>query len=345
MVLFAATALYLLYFPVPIRPEVWQPPPSPALTGVLAINDHLAHGQRIASSLEGPEAVAFDAEGRIVTGLLDGRIVRIEGDRITTLAQTGGRPLGIAFDAEGRMVVADAYRGLLRVDGTGRVETLATTHGGRVFGFTDDVVIAADGTIYFTDASSRFQLPEYQLDILEHGAHGRVLAYHPADGRVEAIADGLHFANGIALTPDGAALIVAETSSYKVVRISLAEADRGRVTTFADGLPGFPDNVRYDAARDVYWVAIGSPRNPRLDAMADSPFLRRVVARLPKFLQPHPEPHAMVIALSAQGRIVHALHHVAANAYTPIASVVEREGYLYLGSFRQNGLVRVRAPR
>lgn len=342
LALLASLGLYLAFWPVPIAPEAWTPPPSPPLTGALALNDRLANGTRIAPALHGPEAVAFDAQGRILTGLLDGRIVRIEGDRVLPVAVTGGRPLGIELDAQGRMIVADAYRGLLRVDASGRVETLATTHGGRPFRFADDLDIAADGTIYFSDASSRWPLSEYRLDILEHRPHGRLLAYHPDTNEVELIADGLYFANGVQLTPDESAVIVCETSSYRLLRVSLTEGERGRVSTFADGLPGFCDNVRYAPERGVYWVAIGSPRNRLLDRYAGSPAVRRLIARLPSFMQPSPVAHAMVIAVGEDGRVKQSLHHVGEGAYAPIASVVEREGHLYLGSFREDGLYRVR---
>src|SRR5690606_23351072 len=135
----------------------------------------------------------------------------------------------------------------------GRVETLATEHEGVPFRFTDDVVVARDGVVYFTDASSRFSVADYKLDILEHGANGRVLAYHPDTRRIERLAHDLHFANGIALTLDETALIVAETSSYRLVRISLEEGSRGEVSVFTDALPGFCDNVRLAPERRVYW--------------------------------------------------------------------------------------------
>ena len=80
------------------------------------------------------------------------------------------------------------------------------------------VVVAPDGTIYFTDASTRF-CPcawggTYQasvLDIIEQSATGRVLAHDPATGSTRIVAHGLSFANGIALSSDGHTLFVNET--------------------------------------------------------------------------------------------------------------------------------------
>ena len=67
--------------------------------------------------------------------------------------------------------------------------------------------MAPDGTIYFTDASTRFSPAEWGgtyeasvLDILEQAASGRVLAYDPATASTRVVAHGFSFANGIALS-------------------------------------------------------------------------------------------------------------------------------------------------
>ena len=90
---------YLLVWPVDIRPVAWTPPPMPSLTeGTFAANDRLRAVQRLAEGAgRGPEAVDVDSQGNVVTGFLDGRVVRIapDGARCTVLANTGGRPLGV----------------------------------------------------------------------------------------------------------------------------------------------------------------------------------------------------------------------------------------------------------
>ncbi len=99
-------------------------------------------------------------------------------------------------------MVADGYRGLLRVNpGSGRVEVLTDGADGVPFRFTDDVDVASDGTIYFTDASSKFGPAMHARDdIIEHGGHGRFLKFDPASGATTVLIDGLQFANGVALS-------------------------------------------------------------------------------------------------------------------------------------------------
>jgi sugar lactone lactonase YvrE len=343
LVLLVAGVAYLSLAPVPLEPEVWRPPPARAWPG----NDRLAGAAVLHGDLAGPEAIAFDAGGRVVTGLLDGRIVRFAADGASgaeLLAITGGRPLGLAYDAAGRLIVADARRGLLALARDGALATLATAHAGVPFRFTDDLAIARDGTIYFTDASSRFGFAAFKLDILDHRPRGRLLAYHPATGETSLVLGDLYFANGVALGPDDAYLLVAETASYRIRRVWLRGARAGQAETFADDLPGFPDNVSYAPARRAFWVAIGSPRDAVVDALAPHPFLRKVVARLPEALQPAAKRHAWVLALDEHGRVVADLQRAGPDAYAPVSSVVERDGWLYLGSFAHAGVARARAP-
>src|SRR5690606_13628227 len=193
----------------------------------------------------GPEDVAIDADGAMYAGLRDGRIVRIspDGATIETFADTGGRPPGLDFDRQGRLIVGDADRGLLRIDRTGAVEVLATEHAGIPFGFTNDVDVASDGTIYFSDASSRWSIRHVTEDIVEHRPSGRLLAWDPATGNVRLLLDRLAFANGVALSPEEDFVLVVETASYRVRRLWLTGEQAGRVDTFIENLPGFPDGI------------------------------------------------------------------------------------------------------
>lgn len=336
-------AAYLALWPVPIAPVAWRPPKAPAL----APDERLRGTERLLSGVAlGPEAVAIDPRGHPCTGTRDGRILCV--DPATGAAEqravTGGRPLGLAFDRSGRLYVCDATRGLLAVSPSGAVEVLSTGQGGVPFRLTDDVDVGPDGTVYFSDASSRFGVHQTREDVLEHGGHGRLLAYHPDTGKTELLLGGLQFANGVALSDDASYVLVNETGAYRIVRYWLSGARRGTSEPFIENLPGLPDNLTWSRSRRVFWVALFSPRVPALDVLAPYPSLRKVVLRLPRAVQPEPAPHALAVAVDEGGRIVETLHYAGPDAFAPVTSVREHGGFLWLGSLERDALGRIPAP-
>jgi len=341
----AVTALLLA--PGPIDPVVWEPPPPFAFGPVTAVNQRLQGVEWLARDLPGPETVFVDAQGRLLTGLADGRVVRFRpgSEEREVLVNTGGRPLAVATHPDGRLFIADAHRGLLALDAQGHLEVLATGEGGVPFRFVDDLAIASDGTVYFTDASSRRSVEEFPLELLEHRASGRVLSYAPATGEVRHLFGAFAFPNGIALSPGEDFLVVSETGDYRLWRLWLKGAKAGQRELFTASLPGFPDNVRWSPTRKVFWVAIGSLRKPEVDALAPFPRLRTLVARLPPSFQPAPDHHAYALAVDEQGQVVDTLQDPGPGSYSPVACVTEADGFLYLGSVTRSGLARLPFPK
>ena len=338
----ALAALYLLLWPVPVEPAAWQPPPPPQLAGVYESNSRLASAERLAVGGHAPEGVAVAPDGRIYAGVEGGRIFRLQSDgtRPEVFADTRGRPLGLDFDRDGNLVVADAYQGLLSIARDGSTTVLTKEAGGRRLGCTNDLDIASDGTIYFTDATDR-PLSEYKLDIIEHRPQGRLLAYDPATKGTRVLIDGIHFANGVALGPEESFVLVVETGEYKVWRYWLKGERAGQREIFVDNLPGFPDNITFNG-RDTFWLALVTPRNALLDRLLPRPFLRKVIARLPSSLQPAPQRYGFVIGLSPEGRITQNLQDPSGEHYATVSSALERDGALYLGSLWEDAVGRVR---
>ena len=335
-------------------PAPWTPPPRPALTGVLAPNQVLDQVERweVPGGTR-PEDVVLDDAGRLYAGVEDGRIWRwpagfpkVGGAEL--FADTHGRPLGLEIDPrDGSLIVCDAYRGLLRADQAGNVTVLADTHDSRRLKFTNNAAVATDGTVYFSDSSTRFRIEHYKQDLLEHRPNGRVFRYHPA-GELDLIADGLYFPNGVALAPDESFLLVAQTAGYDILRIPLTGPDPktlGRPEPFAANLPGLPDNMSpagEDRAGDgSYWVAFPSPRLPLVDRMMPHPAPRRIAARLPERLQPAAQRYGLVARIGADGAILQTLHGPA-GSYREIVGVRQHDGWLYLGSLAENAVGRVR---
>lgn len=333
-----------LLWPGGIEPMPWEPPPVAALTPATQLNERLKRLELLGKTLPGPETIAFDATGRLLTGLSDGRVVRMAlgSDEVEVLANTHGRPLALAPHPREGLVICDAKLGLLALRDNGQLVPLATEEGGIPFALVDDLAIAQDGEVFFTDASARRSLSSFTDDLLEHQTTGRVLAYEPTTQKVHRMAEGFNFANGIALGPDETFLVVSETGAYRLWRVWLKGPKAGRKEVFSDSLPGFPDNIRYSPSRHVFWVAIGSRRKPELDALAAWPMVRKLVSRLPPAFRPGPERHAFVLAVDEEGRLVESLQYESPDSYSPVSSAVEHGGYLYLGSFARDGFARLK---
>jgi sugar lactone lactonase YvrE len=164
------------------------------------------------------------------------------------------------FDARGNLVVADASLGLISVDPAGNITMLSREVDGTPINFADDLAITSDGTVYFTDASTRFTNKGSLSDVFEHRPNGRLLAYDSSTGDTRVLLDRLYFPNGIAVGPNEMYLLFNETSMYRVQRFWLTGDRAGQADIFVDNLPGFPDNLSFDG-EDTFWVALagGAP--------------------------------------------------------------------------------------
>ncbi|WP_072690070.1 SMP-30/gluconolactonase/LRE family protein [Rhodococcus marinonascens] len=329
-----------------VDPAAWHAPTAPPLTGVLAPNGALDEAHRWAlPSGEGPEDVAVDHDGRVITGGNDGRIWRFDHQgRATKLADTGGRPLGVEVLDDGRFLVCDAERGVLRVDETGRVDVLAESAAGHPVVACNNSAVGRDGVVYFTDSSARFTIADHRYDLLEHQGTGRLLRLDPRTGETDLLAEGLQFANGVGLASDESFVLVAETGSYQISRVDLTGPSQGHRSVWAGNLPGIPDNMTSQTPDGLFWVALYSPRMRLLDMIAPYPTLRIVAANLPDAVQPEPEHAGWVIALDANGEIVHSLRG-GKGSYSPVTGVREHDGWLYLGSLTADSIARVPIPR
>lgn len=324
-----------------IEPVIWQPPR--ARSGGSTRLEHNVDLEIVRVPGIGPEDVVLDAQGRIITGLSDGRILRIseEGRRIDTIANTHGRPLGIELFPDGRLLVCDARVGLLRVDPeSGQVEVLLNQVAGKRLLFCNNAAIAGDGTIYFSDSSRRHGIDYWRADIVEHSGTGRLLRLSP-DGRVDVLIDGLEFANGVALAADESYVAVAETGGYRLQRYWLRGPRAGSSDVLIDNLAGFPDNIS-TGSDGLIWVTQASPRNKLLDFLHPRhPALRKLAWALPEALQPHPVRIVWLLGVDDTGRVVHDIRYPG-HDYHMVTGVREQGGVLYLGSLTEPAIAILR---
>ncbi|MBT8115985.1 MAG: hypothetical protein KJP04_11405, partial [Arenicella sp.] len=160
------------WFNSDIKPQSWVADANPGFTGKFARNGQLDTMRFIAKGLgTGPEDLAVAADGQLYTGVENGQIFSIDPatGAASLFAETAGRPLGMEFDRAGNLIVADANRGLLSINPAGDVSVLIDSATLR---FADDLDIAADGTIWFSNASRRYGLGNSIKSFLEGDQSG-----------------------------------------------------------------------------------------------------------------------------------------------------------------------------
>eukprot|EP01030_Chromulinospumella_sphaerica_P005368 gene5369-5247_t len=294
-VLVLAGLAYFCLWPVPVEPVSWNAPDAPGYAGPHAVNNKLTKLNIIDLGTEtGPEHIAFGPDGKLYTTVESGRILRMQpdGSQQEVFAQTGGRVLGFDFDVRGHLIAADAVKGLLSIAPDKSIQLLtdkvAVNGQPDPIRYADAVVVAQNGKMYLSDASTRFAPKDWGgtfeasvLDILEQAATGRVLEFDPANGQTRVVARSLSFANGVALSQDEKHLFVNETGKYRVWKIdvnaqNLDVAQGGaQARVLFDNLPGYPDNLMRGRGGKI-WLGFAKPRNPTIDKMADKPFMRKV---------------------------------------------------------------------
>jgi sugar lactone lactonase YvrE len=279
-------------------------------------------------------------EAAVFTGTSDGSLFRVshDGAKVDRIARTQGRPLGLEIDLDGRLLVCDAHRGLLRVDTrNGAVEVVIGDVDGHPMRFCNNAAIASDGTVWFSDSSTKFGIDRWKADFIQNTRTGRLLRLD-TDGTVTVVLDGLAFANGVALSRAEDFVAVAETGARTVVRRWLTGPNAGTRDLLCSDLPGYPDNIAR-GSDGLIWVTIASPRNSVVERLQTAPMvLRRLATRLPERLQPAPERTVRVQAYDDQGRRIHDIDVDPETQRTPyhmVTGVREHEGRVWLGSLHE----------
>ena len=342
--------LYFLLWPLEVEPLSWSAPQAPEYEGDYELNSLLAKFDvlRLPKGQSGPEGVLSKPDGSVYATTEQGWVVRwmpgsLDGEAWVKLP---GRGLGICKGKGDDFWVADAFEGIFHIDAEGQIQKVLDTVAGQPLLYSNDLVLAPNGKLYISDSTTRFSAKAYGstyaaslADILEHGRTGRVIEFDPVSGKATVIMDGLSFANGVTADPAGEFILVNETSEYRVWKYWLRGERIGQAEVIVDNLPGFPDNILAgDDGR--FWLGFTSPRLTIIDKLADKPFIRKIVQRLPKFVRPAAKYYGHVLAISEYGEILQNLQDPHA-AYPLTTGVSESENYLYLSSLVAPVLARI----
>lgn len=352
--LFSLLVLYLLTWSVSVAPVSWNAPVASGYVEAYSPNTKLEAIRMLSlGGKEGPEHVALGPNGLLYVAVASGKILRMrpDGTEQEVFADTGGRVRGFDFDARGNLIAVDAFKGLLSISPTHLVSVLVNQFQTSPLHYPNAVVVAKTGKIYFSDASMRFSPAQWGstfeasvLDILEQSATGRIFEYDPETKETSVMAKGLSFANGLALSEDQQSLFVAETGRCRIWKLPLlangldlaANPRSSAATVVLDNLPGYPDNLMRGQNGRI-WVGLSNPRNATIDKLADHPFIRKIIVRLPHFLGPIPKAYGHVFAFTEDGTVTVDLQDPA-GTYPETTGVMETQDRLYIQSLQAKGL-------
>lgn len=326
-------------------------------TSAYADNNRLADVSLIGlEQIEGPEDVILDNDDNLYCGSRHGDVIRFFGPdhkRWEVYGHIGGHPLGMAFDRHGNLNVCVSGMGLYQITPQREVRKLTDETNRSLLSviddsrmrFADDLDIAPDGKIYFSEATIRFNTDEWMIDALESRGNGRIICYDPSTDTTRTVLPKLMFPNGICVAHDGKSILYAETWPCRISRFWLEGPRKGKVDPVMPALPGYPDNINRSSDGN-YWCAFVGMRAPAFDLAQRMPaFRKKMVDRIPHDEWLYPNMNAgCVIKFDETGKVLECLWDSKGVNHPMITSMREHKGYLYLGGSLNNRIGKWKIP-
>lgn len=217
----------------------------------------------IGSGIQRPEGVMALDDGTIVTSDGRGQCSRIAWNGETSFfGSVGGLPNGICLDRKGKCIIANIGNGEVQsLSPSGDHEVLLTEADGREITTPNFPFIDSKGRLWVTNSTYRENMEEA---IEKPSPDGCVVLMENGSARI--VAEGIYFANGLALDQEEAHLYVAETMNRDILRFRIGDDgslyDREVYGPEFLGRLGFPDGIAFDEAGNLWvtfpaWNAVG----------------------------------------------------------------------------------------
>jgi ribose transport system permease protein len=318
-------------------------------------NDRLVGAEAIGlDQVEGPEDVILDRQDRLYGSTRDGNIIRFSGQRFErreVFAHIGGRPYGMQFDKDENLIVCVGGMGVYGVKPGGEVfkvsdetsRSWTKLNDDSRIRMADDLDIAPDGKIYFSDCTTRYEASNYPLEVVEGRPNGRVLCYDPATATTSKLIKSFYFPNGVCIAHDGRSVLIASTTDCRIYQHWLTGPSSGKTQILIDQVPGNPDNINR-ASDGNYWLALVGIRTPSFDlSMRKAAFRRRMAKQVPldEWLGPNLN-YGCVVKFNEAGNILETFWDPTGLSHASVTSIREHKGYLYLGGIENNRIGRIK---
>ena len=182
----------------------------------------------------------------VTAGVFPSRIQKLDANGVMTTLIADSGSNGLALDAQGNIVAGThKYKSLSRYTLAGERTTLADQFDGNVFNSPNDIAIAKDGTMYFTD-------PAFQRDAAPGGQVKTRVYRLAADGNIMVIDDSINNPNGVSLALDDKTLYVNGGGEQGVLRAypivaGIPQAGKDLLTGLS-----IPDGMTLDCHGNIY---------------------------------------------------------------------------------------------
>jgi gluconolactonase len=206
--------------------------------------------------VEGP--VWFGDHGALsFSDIPNNRIMRWSEDGVTTFRAPSNFANGHTRDRVGRLISCEhGTRRVTRTEFDGRITVLADRYQGKRLNSPNDVIVARDGAVWFTDPHYGI-MTNYEGFKAEQELPCAVYRLDPS-GTIEAVITDMACPNGLAFSPDESRLYVADTGRMfhadpqhiRVYDMVEGRPVRGRV--FHRIEPGCADGMRVDHEGNVW---------------------------------------------------------------------------------------------
>jgi gluconolactonase len=240
------------------------PPDFPAFAGTMAV-------ERVATGFRWAEGPVYFPAGRYVlfSDIPNNRIMRFSEDdgHVSVYRQPSMNSNGNTIDREGRLLTCEhSGRRVTRTELDGSITIIADKYNGKKLNSPNDVVVASDGSIWFTD-------PAYGIGGYYEGVKAapeqekhNVYRVDPKSGEVKVVVDDFVEPNGLAFSPDEKRLYVLDTgftdgpdnpSHIRAFDVDLPAGKLSNSKVFAEmPKPSITDGVRTDRDGRV-WCSVG----------------------------------------------------------------------------------------
>ncbi len=215
----------------------------------------LSSVEKFGRDLVRPEGVMALKDGTVWTSHGDGHCTRINYDGSQqNLGDLGGEPNGICIDRDSSVIIANIGNGKVqRLRPSGSHDVITNSMENKPLTTPNFPHVDSKGRLWFTSSTdlrrhydaTRHPVPDGRVCRVEHS-------------KTKILAEGILFANGMALDAEEKFVYVAETMGKRVIRFELFDnGELGRPEHYGPdfGPMGHPDGIAFDAAGNL-WVTL-----------------------------------------------------------------------------------------